>query len=236
MFELNKLKDALKISDVEHCVYELYHGEDVIYVGSTKKLRSRITAHSAEKKGMFTHVKYVQCAPSEMLALEAETIFKLKPLLNYTMPNNQKYVIKSAAIKEMKEYIADSMESVCDGFLSVNESGGHYVYVDVDKQAELLSRIDDLISSFSGCNSKVPSILNSISLFEVNKPGEKYSYNYAGAIDGEVVTEVFDSKEKAEKAAYREAVSRNIEHFSTVICNDHKIALLINQAIKKEQS
>lgn len=233
MIELNKLREDLKNKEVFHCVYELYYDNEILYVGSTKKLRSRLASHSAEKKGLFNQVKYTLCSPSEMAFLEAETIFLKNPIMNSTIPTNPKYVPKSQIIKEMKERISDSIESVDNGFLSINDEGCARNYMDIDKMAILLDKIDGVIFDFYGAGTGIEESVDSISTKEV-KTDVKYLYNYLGEIDGEVVTDELSSKIMAHKTAYRELVFRNPLKFQHAINNDHRLAVIINKQFKKD--
>jgi predicted DNA-binding transcriptional regulator AlpA len=67
------------IPNKQHCVYFLVKGDEVVYIGSSFTIYSRITQH---KEKDFDRVLYFHVEPERMLAVEAELIRVIKPKLN----------------------------------------------------------------------------------------------------------------------------------------------------------
>lgn len=64
-------------------VYLLYKNKELIYIGSTSNLDSRLKTHSYEKP--FDEAVYIDCeniSANKMLSIEKELIQELQPILN----------------------------------------------------------------------------------------------------------------------------------------------------------
>jgi len=76
------------------CVYMLWSGSNVIYVGSTKYPSARIRSHQSSIKE-FDSVSAHECNDDELLDLETKFIIKLKPKYNSSIPSSTEYVLMS---------------------------------------------------------------------------------------------------------------------------------------------
>lgn len=61
-------------------VYFLYHGKEIVYIGKTTNLWSRMSSHHGQK--VFDHFSYLACVESELDELERRAILKYRPKLN----------------------------------------------------------------------------------------------------------------------------------------------------------
>jgi excinuclease UvrABC nuclease subunit len=86
IYDLDLLQNEHKKSFIYFLINE---DDEIIYIGQTTCLFSRISAHQQSKK--FVKVKYF-IVPSEISnEAEAEAIIMHKPFLNYNIPSNKKY-------------------------------------------------------------------------------------------------------------------------------------------------
>lgn len=91
-----KTKDFIKKykNKNQACVYMLWSGGEVVYVGSTRYPSARIKAHQSSIKE-FDSVSVHECSDDELLDLETKFIIKLKPKYNSSIPNSTEYVLMS---------------------------------------------------------------------------------------------------------------------------------------------
>ena len=78
-----------------HAIYGLYEGEELVYIGSSKNLLSRIAHHIYNKKKIinFDSFSYTLIDKSENLFdIEAEEILRHSPKLNRSIPVNSIFV------------------------------------------------------------------------------------------------------------------------------------------------
>lgn len=65
----------------DYCVYALWNGDELVYIGMSIQPFGRITTHSRTKE--FTHYSIHLCeSEEEMMLVESELIMKHKPLYN----------------------------------------------------------------------------------------------------------------------------------------------------------
>ena len=79
--ELAQLAE-LYVENEAPAIYFLMKGEEVVYVGKTKRIRSRVAEHAKEKSGLFDFVRYFHVEDSEMCASEIANIIAFNPPLN----------------------------------------------------------------------------------------------------------------------------------------------------------
>ncbi len=63
-------------------VYFLLHREDVVYVGQSTRLRSRIETHLGEGVKLFDAVAFIRCNVGQLLSLEGHYIRQFSPKYN----------------------------------------------------------------------------------------------------------------------------------------------------------
>ena len=114
--------DKYKNKD-QSCVYMLWSGDSVIYIGSTRYPSSRIKSHQSSIKE-FDSVSAQECDDDKMLDLETEFIIRLKPKYNSTIPSSSEYVLMS---KRKEEAGLISARLVGDLPLEIIGSKKHYV-------------------------------------------------------------------------------------------------------------
>ncbi len=83
------------------CVYFLFIGSEIIYIGQTINLKARARNHEVE----FETLKYIPCNADDMNNLEALKIIEYKPKLNFTIPPNDNFKsmmhLKKAVFNEL---------------------------------------------------------------------------------------------------------------------------------------
>jgi GIY-YIG catalytic domain len=67
-------------------VYFLMAGDDVLYVGQSKNVYSRIAQHMANAQFEFDHFVITECHADHLLSLEAKFINELNPRWNKEIP------------------------------------------------------------------------------------------------------------------------------------------------------
>lgn len=77
-----------KISLNDCGVYFLFREEEVVYVGSSKNIASRIATHIKTKS--FDSYSKIHCNPEDMLDLEFEYIVEYVPIYNLNLPDCNK--------------------------------------------------------------------------------------------------------------------------------------------------
>lgn len=66
------------------CIYYLFKGEEIVYVGSTANIYSRIAKHIKTKD--FDSFTYRKVTNKDIFEVEAREIIKHQPKLNLTLP------------------------------------------------------------------------------------------------------------------------------------------------------
>ncbi len=102
--KLNRMMEFIIMpDDGDHCIYSLIDSnEDVVYIGQTANLESRLYSHLANGKD-FSFFKYEVCDKSEATIKESEAIIKHNPKLNTSLPKNPKYKTSDQARKMIEE-------------------------------------------------------------------------------------------------------------------------------------
>lgn len=65
-------------------VYLLYRGDEVVYVGRSLNVSSRVPQHQVDKE--FDRAQALPCDPEELDTLEALLIYAFEPQYNWTVP------------------------------------------------------------------------------------------------------------------------------------------------------
>lgn len=87
--ELSALKGKLHqipVHDIGPCVYFLVLREEVVYVGQSVNLLSRLATHQFDK--LFDRVFFINVPAESILEIEAALIKKFKPKYNKTFPSD----------------------------------------------------------------------------------------------------------------------------------------------------
>tara|TARA_R110001632_G_C11226121_1_gene406061 strand:- start:263 stop:718 length:456 start_codon:yes stop_codon:yes gene_type:complete len=95
----------------DYCVYSLLDkNKNIIYVGQSSNLRSRIFNHLSTEKD-FNYVEWSLCEKDDMNNLEAEGIVKAKSPMNKILPKNDLYMSTISLQKDILKQLADSLSS-----------------------------------------------------------------------------------------------------------------------------
>lgn len=78
-------------------IYFLFDGDEIVYVGQSVDIMTRIGAHLRDK--IFDSFNYIECGLRDLNNLEATYILELKPKYNTTLPKND-FWMSSNAIKQ----------------------------------------------------------------------------------------------------------------------------------------
>ena len=82
------------------CIYFLFDGDEIVYVGQCKNGILRINEHSASKGKKFDSYCYIECDKRKLNQTEFEYIVKFAPKYNKSLPPNNKYIAISGFIKK----------------------------------------------------------------------------------------------------------------------------------------
>lgn len=77
------------------CVYKLMHNSEVVYVGQSVNLYSRLGTHLSSSK-VFDECEYEECRVEELDSKETQAIIAHKPKYNKDIPNSDRYVTLTA--------------------------------------------------------------------------------------------------------------------------------------------
>ena len=102
----NEIKDYSYLLKIKSFVYFLKSGDDIVYVGSTTNGLVRPLSHIGSKD--FDGLEILECSPSNVLELESEYIFKIKPLYN-KHPGLGKYISLNEAKRVAKHLVGDDI-------------------------------------------------------------------------------------------------------------------------------
>ena len=72
-------------------IYFLINGDEIVYVGQSVDIYSRISQHSKDVLKTFDNFYILECPAEHLSILEAHFIFKFHPFLNSTFPTNHAY-------------------------------------------------------------------------------------------------------------------------------------------------
>ena len=112
-----------------NCVYLLYKGREVVYVGSSANSKSRIQTHFHSDKD-FDGFDVIP-VPHDSSMYEAESILMVKynPKYNNDLPNGGIYILASRVVSKIEDRAKDAMNdfpiAFCRGkksYVSINES------------------------------------------------------------------------------------------------------------------
>lgn len=68
-------------------VYFLLQAKEVVYIGQTENIKTRIQAHKDDRSKIFDNVKFIDGVPVDLLDMvEAYYINKVKPKYNISLP------------------------------------------------------------------------------------------------------------------------------------------------------
>lgn len=75
------------------CIYGLYHGKELVYIGSTTNFAQRISTHMSTDDKIFDGYCYTEVmGDTELESVEATLIAKYQPRYNRGLPINKLYV------------------------------------------------------------------------------------------------------------------------------------------------
>jgi len=112
----NKLLPCAK--DFRFVVYMLVKNDEVIYVGQSRNLKSRVCSHVGNEAD-FDYIDFFDVDPFEANNVEADRIVRYNPKFNTTLPKNDTYMAKSTFKREM----LSAMNMVIDASPSVFSGG-----------------------------------------------------------------------------------------------------------------
>ena len=95
-------------------VYELFLDDELIYVGQSKQVQSRIMNHLRNKEIRFDSFNITECDKSELNDIEAEYIIERNPVRNKTIPKNSVYCYKTSMISDITEFFTEVINENCD--------------------------------------------------------------------------------------------------------------------------
>ncbi len=87
-------------------IYSLISKGDVVYIGQSKDLKTRVYSHLIDGK-VFDQIEYYECTESEANELEANAIVRESPKLNTSLPKTKLYINENQLKKEISDCISD---------------------------------------------------------------------------------------------------------------------------------
>lgn len=90
MDKLTTQRHAMDLKECT-CIYFLFDDEKLVYIGVTENLRKRIGQHIYKSEIVFNSFSYHQTDTLDH-ELEADLIFKYKPMFNKSIPPNKKWI------------------------------------------------------------------------------------------------------------------------------------------------
>lgn len=145
--------NGFHVSDVEDVtgvvVYFLISGDEVVYVGQSKRLRMRVYSHCRDKD--FDSVAYCHVYDGKPNNLEALYIAKYNPKYNATLPPNDYWlssgILKTEASRRLNAVIDDFFDRSPDCFITRSETGRvHAKYIKADKLSDAMDAIFSAIA------------------------------------------------------------------------------------------
>ncbi len=97
-------------SDIGY-IYALFDGTDLVYIGQSKDLTSRINSHKHLKENKHFTCKYFTVSLKEMNEVEAELILRYLPKLNKSLPSS-KFITLDEALKDNWEVLKNKLELI----------------------------------------------------------------------------------------------------------------------------
>ena len=152
MIKMRELFDFSSIPQHDHCVYLLFDDyRDVIYVGQTRNLKTRIYQHILDGKP-FSQFECIPCTEDEVTNLEAEYIIKHNPKLNTKLPTVDKYktitqarniILEAIKGKEgqVLDFIVDDLEVIFHRPKVKHISFSYVLTEDLDKVAKEIKEL-----------------------------------------------------------------------------------------------
>lgn len=105
-------------------IYVLLREGEIVYVGQSQNIKSRIGTHLAEKAKIFDSYYVIYCDSFQLNDLEAEFIIKFDPIYNAAIPSNNEYKTFEGVRKQLtskhrwrdvKKYIEHKNIKTCEG-------------------------------------------------------------------------------------------------------------------------
>lgn len=128
-------------------VYFLMQDKEVVYIGSSNDIFTRVGNHKAEKLKIFDNYCFVECQTEILLQKELDYIVKYKPKYNKVLPSSNHNLVNLSNL-----CFADSKKiklSLKPIFLS---------YYDMDECEKLLNKKIELKYSLK-CNNKLVELI-----------------------------------------------------------------------------
>jgi excinuclease UvrABC nuclease subunit len=63
-------------------VYFFIKDNEIIYIGQTRNLKSRVCTHKSYPAWRYDYFRYIECRPEDLVMIERRLIFKFMPSLN----------------------------------------------------------------------------------------------------------------------------------------------------------
>ena len=110
--KLNRMLEFIIMPDNGgHCIYRLIDSsENVVYVGHTANLESRIYSHLANGKD-FSFFDYALCSKEDAKVAERDAIIKHNPKLNISLPVTPEYKTSGQARRMIDECVMKKLSA-----------------------------------------------------------------------------------------------------------------------------
>jgi len=127
-------------------IYRLMKDNEVVYVGQTKNIKTRMQQHTSSEKD-FDLVQFYPCEVSSSTRIERDEILRFRPVLNKGLPKTDKYITLRQAATTTGKAVSERMFSYLDIVFEGSKdkiAGRTYVLAsEVDKKAKLLIGLID---------------------------------------------------------------------------------------------
>lgn len=149
-YNLGSLPDGLFSNRVG--VYLLIDSGDVVYVGQSRNLASRVSSHIQSEEKDFDSVEFHECSEDELPEIEAMLIAMMKPKYNRTIPKCESYKSYSQVKKEYQ-----GMHSVILEYLEPSFSTDFGSWW----SSSMLESFNNSVVGFIGSIGFVPTVVDS---------------------------------------------------------------------------
>lgn len=105
-----------RFNDCDARVYFLTKGSEIIYVGQTIDIASRMKSHSRYKD--FDGVSYIKVPKWRVSNVEAFYIVRMQPVLNKNIPKNNMYHSSTKIKAELMEEASKKIDAMIDSKIS----------------------------------------------------------------------------------------------------------------------
>lgn len=131
-------------------VYELFLNDELIYVGQSVDVKSRILQHVRAGEIFFDSFNVTNCEKSELNDIEASYIIERGPKRNLTIPVNSIYCTRSAIQNEVMKHIKEKTRELDVVHSTGNGHMSNRIYIRKPTSADISTWLEDFKFTVEG--------------------------------------------------------------------------------------